>query len=185
MLQTLAAGWANGRAKMNETTLLIAFIAVTAVAVVLQTLILAGMFVSVRKMIERTESVQQRVNEQLLPLLEKVRGLVDESAPKIRTVMTNVAETSDLVKSQAVKIDGAVTEIVGLARNQAERANGLASRTMERVDHTATAVQNAVTAPVRHLSGLAEGVLAGIGQLIGGRRERGRTKAVPNDDMFI
>jgi hypothetical protein len=74
---------------------------------------------------------------------------------------------------------------VGLARSQAERATGLASRTMERVDHTAAAVQNAVTSPVRHLSGLAEGVLAGIGQLLGGRRERQRSKAVPNDDMFI
>jgi len=170
---------------MDETTLLIAFIAVTAVAVVLQTLILAGMFVAMRKMIERTEALQARLNEQALPLLEKVRGLVDESTPMIRTVMTNVAETSDLVKSQAVKIDGAVTELVGIAHKQAERANGLANRTMERVDHTAAAVQNAVTTPVRHLSGLVEGVLAGIGQLAGVRRERQRTKAVPKDDMFI
>jgi hypothetical protein len=170
---------------MNETTLLIAFIAVTAVAVVLQTLILAGMYFAVRKMIERTEALQVKVNEQALPLLEKVRSLVDESTPKIQTVIANVAETSDLVKSQAVKIDGAVTEFVGIARSQAERANGLANRTLERVDHTAAAVQNAVTTPVRHLSGLVEGVLAGIGQFAGVRRERHRAKAVPNDDMFI
>jgi ABC-type transporter Mla subunit MlaD len=129
--------------------------------------------------------VQKRVNEQLLPLLEKVRGLVDENTPKIQTVITNVAETSDLVKSQAVKIDGAVTEIMGLARSQAERANGLASRTMERVDRTAATVQNAVTTPVRHLSGLADGVLAGITQFIGMRRGRSRSKAVPDDDIFI
>jgi hypothetical protein len=170
---------------MNETTLLIAFIAVTAVAVVLQTLILAGMFVAVLKMMERAEAVQKRVNEQLLPLLEKVRGLVDENTPKIQTVITNVTETSELVKAQAVKIDGAVTEIVGLARSQAERANGLANRTMERVDHTAATVQNAVATPVRHLSGLVDGVLAGITQFIGGRRERSRTKAVPDNDIFI
>ena len=112
---------------MNDT-LLTTFIAVTAVAVVLQTLILAGMFVAVRQMIGRTEGVQKRVNEQLLPLLEKVRGLVDENTPKIQTVMTNVAETSDLVKSQAVKIDGAVTEMVNLAHKQAERASGLAGQ---------------------------------------------------------
>lgn len=170
---------------MNETTLLIAFIAVTAVAVVLQTLILAGMFVAVLKMMERTQAVQKRVNEQLLPLLEKVRGLVDENTPKIQTVITNVTETSDLVKSQAVKIDGAVTEIMGLARGQAERANGLASRTMERVDRTAATVQNAVTTPVRHLSGLAEGVLAGITQLIGARRDRSRSRVAPDDETFI
>jgi uncharacterized protein YneF (UPF0154 family) len=170
---------------MNETTLLIAFIAVTAVAVVLQTMILGGMFVAMRKMIERTEALQVRINEQAVPLLEKIRGLVDESTPKIQTVIANVAETSDLVKSQAVKIDGAVTEFVGIARSQAEKANGLAGRTLERVDHTAAAIQNAVTTPVRHLSGLVEGVLAGLGQLAGVRREKRRTKAVPDDNMFI
>jgi uncharacterized protein YneF (UPF0154 family) len=170
---------------MNETTLLIAFIAVTAVAVVLQTMILGGMFVAMRKMIERTEALQLRLNEQALPLLEKVRGLVDESTPKIQAVIANVEETSGLVRSQAGKIDEAMTEFVGMARSQAERANGLANRTLERVDHTASAVQNAVTAPVRHLSGLVEGLLAGIGQLAGVRRERPRGKAAPNDDMFI
>jgi hypothetical protein len=167
---------------MNET-LLTAFVAVTAVAVVLQMLILAGMYFAMRKMMERTEALQLKINEQALPLLEKVRGLVDESTPK--TVIANVAETSEMVRSQAGKIDGLVTEFVGFAHNQAERANGLANRTLERVDHTAAAMQSAVTTPVRHLSGLVEGLLVGIGQLVGGRQERQRAKAVPKDDMFI
>jgi uncharacterized protein YneF (UPF0154 family) len=169
---------------MNET-LLTAFVAVTAVAVVLQMLILAGMYFAMRKMMERTEALQLKINEQALPLLEKVRGLVDESTPKIQTVIANVAETSEMVRSQAGKIDGLVTEFVGFAHNQAERANGLANRTLERVDHTAAAMQSAVTTPVRHLSGLVEGLLVGIGQLVGGRQERQRAKAVPKDDMFI
>jgi hypothetical protein len=169
---------------MNET-LLTTFIAVTAVAVVLQMLILAGMYFAVRQMIEHTKALQLKVSEQALPLLEKVRGLVDESTPKIQTVIANVAETSEMVRSQAGKIDGLVTEFVGIAHNQAERANGLANRTLERVDHTAAAMQNAVATPVRHLSGLVEGLLVGIGQLVGGRQERQRTKAVPKDNMFI
>jgi hypothetical protein len=170
---------------MDEMTLLTVFVAVTAVAVVLQMLILAGMYFAMRKMMERTEALQVKVNEQALPLLEKVRGLVDESTPKIQTVIANVAETSEMVKLQAGKIDGLVTEFVGIAHNQAERASGLANRTLERVDHTAAAMQNAVTTPVRHLSGLVEGLLTGIGQLVGGRRERQRSKAVPKEDMFI
>jgi ABC-type transporter Mla subunit MlaD len=170
---------------MNETTLLIAFIAVTSVAVVLQTLILAGMYVSMRKMIERVEGLQLRVNEQLLPLVEKVRGLVDVSAPKIQTVIANLAETSDLVRAQAGKIDEAITEIVGVARSQAGRANVLATRTLERVDRTAATLQNTVTAPLRQLSALLEGLMAGVGQFAGGRRERRQAKAVPSDEMFI
>ena len=170
---------------MNETTLLIAFIAVTSVAVVLQTLILAGMYLSMRKMMGRMGALQLLVNDQVLPLVEKLRELVDESAPKIQAVVTNVAETSELVRSQAGKIDEAVTEIVGMARSQAGRANVLATRTLERVDLTAAVLQHSVTSPLRHLSGLLEGVLAGVGRFAGVRRERRQAKTVPNEDMFI
>ena len=79
---------------MHETSL-IAFVAVTSVAVVLQTLILAGMYFSTRKMSQRMEALSTRVEEQVLPLVEKVRGIVDESSPKIQTVITNLVETSD------------------------------------------------------------------------------------------
>jgi methyl-accepting chemotaxis protein len=169
---------------MNLTTLLIVFIAVTSVAVVLQTFILAGLGIAVLQMGKRMQAMQVRVNEQLLPLVEKVRGLVDESTPKIQTVITNVAETSDMVRAQATKIDEAVTQIVGMARSQAVRVDGLTTRTLERVDHTAAAVQDTVTKPVRKLSALMDGVAAGVSKLTGGKNQRG-AKAVPSDEMFI
>jgi hypothetical protein len=168
---------------MTENSL-IAFIAVTAVAVVLQTLILAGLFIAVLAMGKRMQAMQVKVNEQLLPLLEKARGLVDESTPKIQTVMTNLAETSDIVRAQAGKIDEAVTQMVGIARSQAVRVDSLATRTLERVDHAAAAVQNTVTVPVRKLSALMEGVMAGVGKLTGGGKARGG-KAASSDEMFI
>jgi methyl-accepting chemotaxis protein len=175
---------ANGQAIMNETTILIAFIAVTSVAVVLQTLILAGMYFSTRKMGQRMEALSTRVEEQVLPLVEKVRGIVDESAPMIHTVVTNLTETSNLVRAQAGQIDEAVTEIVGIARTQAGNAGELATRTMQRVDHAAEAVQHTVTSPMRHISALTEGVRTGIGEFMAGRKAR-RAKAVPSDEMFI
>jgi hypothetical protein len=137
---------------MSETTLLIVFIAVTSVAVVLQTLILAGLYFSVRKMMERTQSLQQKMNDQALPLVAKVRSFVDES--------------------QAGKLDSALTEIVDIARTQAERAGELATRTMGRVDQTAERVQGIVNSPLRRVSGLMEGVAAALAHLVGSRLER-------------
>ena len=170
---------------MNEQSLLIAFIAVTSVAVVLQTLILAGMFFSTRKMGQRIEALSTKVEEQVLPLVEKVRGIVDESAPQIQTVITNLTETSNLVRAQAGQIDETVTEIVSIARTQAGNAGELAERTMQRVDHAAGTVHNAVTAPLRQLSALVEGLVAGVTEFAGIRRVRRSTKAVPTDEMFI
>jgi hypothetical protein len=170
---------------MNETSsLLIAFIAVTSVAVVLQTLILAGMYASSRKMGKRIEALSTRVEEQVLPLVEKVRGIVDESAPMVQTVIANLAETSKLVRAQAGQIDEAVTEIVGIARTQVANAAVLADRTMQRVDHAEEALHRAVTSPMRRLSALAEGVVAGFGEFVGKRKGRG-DKKVPSDEMFI
>jgi methyl-accepting chemotaxis protein len=175
---------ANGRAIMNETTLLIAFIAVTSVAVVTQTLLLAGMFVSSRKMSKRVEALSTRVEEQVLPLVEKVRSIVDESAPMLQTVIANLTETSTLVRAQAGQIDEAVTEIVGIARAQAGNAGALAERAIQRVDHAAEALQHSVTSPIRHLSALMGGVAAGFGEFVG-RRKVNRAKSVPTDEMFI
>jgi len=177
---------------MNDTTLLTVFIAVTAVAVVLQMLILAGMYFAMCKMMGRTEAVQQRVNDQLLPLVEKVRALVDESTPKLQAVVTNVTETSSLIRSQADKIDVTITEILTVARRQAGKADVLATRTLERVDTTASVLQNAVTSPLRRLSGLVEGIAAGVSQFAGGRNEQrqgkpgaSKEKAAPSDNLFI
>lgn len=165
-------------------TLLIAFIAVTSVAVVLQTLILAGMYVSTRKMGQRMEALSTRVEDQVLPLVEKVRVMVNENAPMIQTTITNLTETSNLVRSQAGRIDEAVTEIVTIARTQAGRADLLATRTMQRVDITAEALQHTALTPLRHLSAVMSGVGAGLGELVGGRKVR-RARTVPNDEMFI
>lgn len=171
-------------ALMNETTLLVAFIAVTSVAVVLQTVILAGMYFSTRKMGQSVEALSARVNDQVLPLLEKARVIVDESTPMIEKMVTNLTETSTLVREQAGKIDEAVTEIVGIARTQAGNANILATRTMQRVDIAAEALQHTVTTPARRISALMEGVMAGFGQFVGGRKAQ-KAKGAQPDDMFI
>ena len=167
---------------MDQT--LIAFVAVTSIAVVLQTLILAGMYFSTRKMSKRMEALSTRMEEQVLPLVEKVRVIVDENAPMIRTAVANVTETSGLVRSQIGRIDETVTEVVGIVRAQAGRADELATRTMQRIDITAGVLQHSVSAPGRHFSALMDGVMAGFQQLTAGRRAS-RAKATSNDEMFI
>lgn len=171
---------ANGQAIMNETSL-IAFVAVTSTAVVLQTLILAGMYFSTRKMSKRMEALSTRFEEQVLPLVEKVRAMVDESAPMIRTVVTNVTETSGLVRTQAGRIDEVVTEIVDKTRVQVNRADELATRTMLRVDVAAGTLQNSVAKPVRHFSALMDGVMVGFNKFVASNKARNPKSAVTDE----
>lgn len=176
------------------TTLLIVAIAVIAVAVVLQTLILAGVGITVLKLGKRMEAMHAKVNDQVLPMVEKARTLVDQSIPKLETVVNNITESSAVVRSQADKIDGAVTQVVETVRKQAERIDLMTTRTLERVDSTAATVQNTVTTPIRRIGGVLEGVIAGVGKFAGRGRKETRTaqggvptedRAVPQQDMFI
>jgi len=169
---------------MNETTILIAFVAVTSIAVVLQTLILAGMYFSTRKLSEHMQQLAAMVETEVLPLAFKLRAVVDESAPKLQSVLTDVAETSSLVRAKAGELDEAVTAVLAVARTQAANAGVLAERTIQRVDHAAASVQHAVSSPVRHFSALIEGIAAGAGQLMGAHKGQ-RAKTVPKEETFI
>jgi len=166
---------------MNETTILIAFVAVTSIAVVLQTLILAGMYFSTRKLSEHMQQLAAKVETDVLPLAFKLRAVVDESAPKLQSVLTDVAETSSLVRAKAGE---AVTAVLAVARTQAANAGALAERTIQRVDHAAASVQHAVSSPMRHFSALIGGIAAGAGQLVGAHKSQ-RTKTVPKEETFI
>jgi hypothetical protein len=143
-----------------------------------------------RRMMARTHALQEQLNSQALPAAKKVRSLVDESTPKLQSAVSHVAESAELLRAQAGKIDDAVTEILGIARTRAVEASELASRTMGRVDQTAAAVQATVNLPLRRVNGLVEGLVAAISHLATARAARRESRPAPSEsaaaeDMFI
>jgi hypothetical protein len=98
--------------------------------------------------------------------------------------MTNLSETSGLVRSQTDNIDRTITEIVGIARTQAGNVDVLATRTLQRADVIADTLQHVVLSPVRHVTALIEGVAACLGDFIGGRKIC-RDKPIPTDNIFV
>ena len=70
------------------------------------------------------------------------------------------------------------------------RADEMLTRTLDRVEEASDMVHKTVVSPVRQLSGLVQGLTAGLEFLIGnrGRRNGGRResrRSVPQDEMFI
>lgn len=169
---------------MNEATVLTIFVAVTAVAVVLQMLILAGMYFATRKLSQRVTELSYKVETEVLPIAGQVRTFMEEGAPKIQSLLTDVAETSSLVRAKAVQVDATLGEVLTVVRTQANNAGVLAERTIARMDSAAASVQQAVTSPVRHFHAIIEGIAAGFGEFVGARKTQ-RPRPVPKDEMFI
>ena len=183
---------------------IVIFIAVTSAAVVLQMLILAGMYFAVRKLTKNLLSVADEVKTRALPLLDEaktkalpllqdtlhdtrslqaeVKRLVEVSSPKVEVVLDNAASISTKAHEELDRIEVTVNDLLDRGRLQVIRADEMLTRAMDHVEDTTEKVAHSVTAPVKHASGIVHGISAGLGTYFGNRRGRERR---PADEMFI
>ena len=168
---------------MNNTALTI-FIAVTAVAVILQMLILLGMYLAMRKTSAKVELLAEEVKTKVLPTAELAHEMITDLRPKITTVLDNVAVSTTVLRNQMERMDATLTDIIDRTRLQVIRADEFVNSTMDKLEETREAVQRTVVSPVRHISGLMHGVTAGVEAFFSRRRDR-ESVNVPQDEMFI
>jgi len=161
------------------------FIAVTAAAVVIQAGILVAMYLAVRQTAVRVESLSTEIKTKVLPAAEIVHSMLVEFRPHLQTVVTNVSESSTLVRGQIERLDATVSDAIDRTRLQVIRADELLNRTLDRVESTTDMVHKTVLSPVRQLSGLVQGITSGLEFLLGARRKRNNGVPVPQDEMFI
>jgi hypothetical protein len=160
------------------------FIGCTAAAVVIQAGILVAMYLAVRQSAERMEALATEVRTKILPAAEIAHSMLLEFRPHLQTLVTNITESSILVRAQIERLDATVNDAIDRTRLQVIRADELLNRTLDRVESTTDMVHKTVVSPVRQLSGLVQGITSGLEFLIGGRRKRNGVP-VPQDEMFI
>ena len=161
------------------------FIAVTAAAVVIQAGILVAMYLAVRQSSARLEALADEVRSKVLPTAELAQSMLTEARPKLETLITNLSDSSTILHTQLERLDATVNDVVDRARLQVIRADELVGRTLDRVEQTTDLVHKTVVSPVRQVSGLFQGVMAGM-EFFFSARNRQRSRApVAQDEMFI
>lgn len=164
------------------------FTAVTAAAVVLQALVLVGILIALRKSSSRVEALAEEIRGKALPAIDTAQTIMNNSREKLDTILTNVQETSTVVRGQMGRLDKTLNDVVDRARLQVIRADELVTRTIDQVEEATEAVHQTVVSPVRQISGILQGVSVGVEAFLRGRSGRRRTGdgvGVPDDDMFI
>lgn len=166
------------------------FIALTSIAILIQAGVLLAMYVAMRKSSQRMEALATEVKGKIMPSLDQAQQLLTEMRPKLTVIVDNLQEATTVMRSELKRVDATVNDVVDRARLQVIRADELLSRTLDKVEHTSEIVQKTVVSPVRQISGLMQGISAGVeflfasrGRRNGGRREDRRP--VPQDEMFI
>jgi hypothetical protein len=147
---------------------------------------LVALFVVVRKTTGRVEKLASEVNTKALPLIETTQTLLVEVKPRVIDIVANAEESARIARAQMERLDATVSDIVDRTRLQVIRADELVNRTMDRVEETTDMVHRTVVSPIRRLSGLVQGLSAGLEFFLGRKRRQPRDgMGVPQDELFI
>ncbi len=165
------------------------FIALTAAAVVLQMLILLAMYLSVRKLNARLESVVDETRYRVFPLLEDgkaiqqdIKTFLETSRPKIDLIVDNVAQATTTTRAEIERLQATLNDATDRFRLQVIRVDEMVTHTLDRVEETSEKVQQSVKAPVRQVSGIAQAISVGVATYFRSQK-RGRNGGP--DEMFI
>ncbi|MGH9498396.1 MAG: hypothetical protein ACRD3L_04590 [Terriglobales bacterium] len=159
------------------------FIAVTSAAVVIQAGILVAMYLAVRQTTARTEALANEVRSKVLPTVELAHSILEDLRPKVEGIVNNFTESSVIARNQMLRLDATMNDLLDRARLQVIRADELVGRALDRAEETGDLVNKTVVSPVRQVSGILQGLTAGLEFFFSGRR-RSRDGAV-QDEMFI
>ncbi len=107
------------------------------------------------------------------PMVKSAHALVDDLSPKLKHITTNFSEISDTLRGQAQNISVSLGDVVERTHQQAARVDNIVSSTLNGLGHATAAVQEGIAYPIRHISGVLDGLRAGLGSLR--RKERHNT----------
>jgi predicted component of type VI protein secretion system len=165
-----------------NTRLFLVFTALLVVAVVLQTVILLAMALGARKAQQRMVAIAEDLQNKVTPILDTTRIMVEDAAPKIKVVTSNAVAASYLLREQAEHLHDTVEEISVRARHQVARVDGMVSGAFDVLTKAAGSLQEGVMAPVRQVTGILNGIRAGLDVL---RNKRRRDHSEADEDMFV
>ncbi len=169
---------------MHDTLLLI-FVILTFIAIAIQAGILFGLYVTAKRSSERMEGILKQIESRALPLLDQARAILDDTAPKLRLITSNLAETSSTVRAQAQRLDMAVSDVVDRTRLQIIRVDEMLSRTLNTIDKTTAVVQHVTVAPITKVTGMLQGLSAAIGFYLNRRGRPHSDASRSEEELFI
>ena len=164
------------------------FVLVTALAIVVQAVILIALFVQLRRTAARVEQTVAELNTKVTPLVSRVQLLIEEVSPRLTGIVVDASEITRLARGEAQRLDRILNEALERLRMQLIHVDHILTGAMEAVEEAGSHLRNTVWAPVVKATALIRGVQAGIDFFRNARRRGGdhvETAAEQDEGMFI
>ena len=161
---------------MDPNTLLVVmavFVAVAAIALLIQAGLLLGIYKSSRAL---GENVQR--------LLPRVEALVEDSRKQIAEITTRTTDILDITKKQLTRVDEVLEDAAARARVQFDRAEMVLDDTMTRTQETVAMVHGGIMKPLKEINAVAQALRVALQYLMRAGRPN-PTQATADEEMFI
>jgi len=160
---------------------------VVAIALLVQVTILIALFLQTRRTMKQVEDSISDLNRKVSPILTRVQILLDDTQPKISTMVSDAAHIVYLARGQAQKVDRVFTDATDRLRGQLVRADRILTGTLEAVEEAGSQFKHSLWQPVRKASALLQGIKVGI-DLLRSRRGSSSRRDEPmeqEEELFI
>lgn len=163
------------------------FVVVTALAIVLQAIVLIALFVQLRRTAAKVERTVEDFNTRVTPLVSRVQLLVEDISPRITGIVADASEVTRLARSEAQKVDRILSEALERLRLQLIHVDHILTGAMEAVEEAGSHLRQSVWGPVVKATAMLRGVQAGIDFFRAARHRRDpvEVQAEQDEGMFI
>jgi uncharacterized protein YoxC len=163
------------------------FSIVAAIALLVQVGILIGLFVELKRTTESINRVVNDLHTRIGPILTRTQILLDDTQPKITSLVDDASHVVYLARVQAQKMDKVFTEASDRLRGQLVRADRILTGTLEAVEDAGTQVRRSFLGPVQKASAIVHGIKVGLDFLRSRRaqKESAADGLEQEDELFI
>jgi len=148
---------------------------VSTVALIVQVTILALLFFEAKRTMEKVNRATDDLNARVGPMLTRVQLLLDDTQPKITSMVNDASHVVYLARGQAQKVDRVMTDAADRLRGQIVHADRILTGALEAVEDAGIQMRRSVLQPVKRASALLTGIKVGLDMLRSRRSSSGTT----------
>src|SRR5262249_6381896 len=135
---------------------------VTAIALVVQLVILIALLVEIRKTTEKVNQLTGDLRARIGPILTRVQIMLDDTQPKISSLVSDAAHIVYLARGPAQKVARVFTDSAQHLRGQLRKRDRILTGTLEALEDAGSQFRRGLWGPVQKASAVIKGIKVGI-----------------------
>jgi len=138
----------------DNQTLELVFIAIVALTMVVQTVVVLVILAKTGKALQAMRQNFEELRSTAVPVIANARDLLERITPKLTSATDDLAGITQKIRHQANDVQSTATEMTERLRRQAARLDEMMTAVLDAVERAGAFVTDAVSKPMRQLSGI-------------------------------